>query len=265
MPGRPDHAARADPVPAARPGRRRRRAGAAAGRPGARRPARLAVPAAAGGRLGDRPPDAGPRGGDWPAAQRSPLGRPAARRHRRPDGAANCRTPPTSRRPFCGGSGRCWKPNCSPSWLWIRNAARVPGCPGIATSGYRADVCAARSGQPKLPASTVMSQLNEARKPRADDAAHVPTAVARRPPAVTLTRSRSTGTPAGPPDRADGSTTGDEQRSPDRGHRAQRSADAGRRGPADPGGRDLLPRGHARRAGSAADERSGRPDRHPAA
>ncbi|GAA3070477.1 hypothetical protein GCM10020000_63740 [Streptomyces olivoverticillatus] len=56
LPRRPGHPARTHPVPAARPGRGRRRARAAPGGPGGRRPARMALPAAARGRVGHSPP-----------------------------------------------------------------------------------------------------------------------------------------------------------------------------------------------------------------
>ena len=118
---------------AARAGHRRRRAGAGAGRPGAGRRQRLAGPAAAGGRVGDRAPRHRPRRGDGAGAGRA-GDRSVAGRHRRPGGAGAARTPPTSRpSSACGSAGcsaRSW-PGC---WAGTTASASAAGCTATATS-----------------------------------------------------------------------------------------------------------------------------------
>ena len=117
LPVRPRVAAGADAVPDARRGLRRRRTRAAAGRPGGRGPARLAVAAAAGGRVGDRAPRHRRTRPTWPAP--SGCAPSTSTRSASSTGSwPSCPTPPTSPRRSACGSAPCSStssPSCSPA------------------------------------------------------------------------------------------------------------------------------------------------------
>ena len=131
--GRAGHAGHPDGVGAARPGQRRAGAGDGAGRPGAGRAARLARPAAAGGRQRDRLPRHRARRRNCPPHKASD--RPTC--WRRASSTSSCRsirTPPTSRKSSACGCRRRSPSSCMRYALCPLPTGGRPGCAATARS-----------------------------------------------------------------------------------------------------------------------------------